>query len=56
MFKHTKSDKAAEEFGKQECECTECLALYWTPGRCDDAYCPVCHAGPGENEELTGIL
>ena len=54
MFKHMKSSET--EFSRQECECSECGAIYWTPGMCQDAYCPVCHAGPGENEELTGVL
>jgi hypothetical protein len=56
MFKHMKSTKAGQEFSRQQCECDQCGAIYWTPDMCQDAYCPICHAGPGENEELTGVL
>jgi hypothetical protein len=54
MFKHMKM-KSGEEFGKQECECGSCGAIFWTSTRCDLSICPVCHE-QDDIDELTGVL
>jgi hypothetical protein len=32
-----------EEFAKAECGCGSCGAIFYTPGNCSDAVCPVCN-------------
>lgn len=53
-----KSSQSSKELAKQECECEDCGAVYWSRTRCDDPsnYCPVCKAPAEDQDEITGVL